>query len=260
MAVKIEPISSKFIWRRIHSLMGLFIVFYLIIHLVVNSQAAVWLGENGEGFVRLVNLLESLPFLHVIEITLIGLPIAVHMAWGIIRALTAKTNSSKTDGSSASLKYGRNISFSFQRYTAWILVFGIIGHVAHMRFLERPKYENGQFVIEVSSDSSLEILSKKLDFQLVEKDSKLLAQSKEPGKAILLMVREIFKSPIWAVLYSIFVIVASFHAFNGVWTALITWGFLLSYRSQKAFIPICWMGVALMMFLGLMAIWGTYLV
>ena len=61
-----------------------------------------------------------------------------------------------------------------------------------------------------------------------------------------------------AVLYTIFVLAAAFHAFNGLWTSLITWGAMLSYQSQRAMIPICWLGVGLLAFLGLAAIWGSY--
>ena len=75
---------------------------------------------------------------------------------------------------------------------------------------------------------------------------------------MLLMVRDTFKSPLMACLYTIFVLAAAFHALNGVWTALITWGAILSYRSQVALRPLIWIGMALLVFLGMAAIWGSY--
>ena len=67
-SVSAAEISSTFIWRRVHSLMGFWLVLYLILHLLTNSQAALWIGDDGNGFVRMVNSLESLPYLQVVEI------------------------------------------------------------------------------------------------------------------------------------------------------------------------------------------------
>ncbi len=262
MSTKVEAMSGAFAWRRIHSLMGLWLVIYLIEHLIVNSQATLWLGDDGIGFVRLVNSLESLPYLQVIEIIFIAIPLALHLIWGVKRALTAKTNAGGNDGKSPSLPYGRNRSFSWQRITSWILLVGILGHVAQMRFLSAPKEIRGEdatwYTVRVTSDPGLESIAKRVHVQLESQGDQLIAKAKSPGKAMLFMVRETFKSPLWSIAYSIFVLAAAFHAFNGFWTSLITWGALLSYRSQKAFLPICWMGAGLLAFLGLTAIWGSY--
>ncbi len=50
--------SREFIGRRVHSLMGLWLVVFLTEHLIVNSQAALWIGDDGHGFVLLVNFLD----------------------------------------------------------------------------------------------------------------------------------------------------------------------------------------------------------
>jgi succinate dehydrogenase / fumarate reductase cytochrome b subunit len=88
--------------------------------------------------------------------------------------------------------------------------------------------------------------------------NEVIAEANAPGTAMLLMVRDHFKNPLMAVVYTIFVLAASFHAFNGFWTALITWGAMLSYRSQKAMLPVSMTGIAVLAFLGLAAIWGSY--
>src|ERR1700722_19847692 len=103
-SVSTPKISSAFIWRRVHSLMGFWLVMYLILHLLTNSQAALWIGDDGHGFVRMVNALESLPYLHAIELIFIGIPLAIHLVWGVHRALTAKPNS-------GTLKYSRNRAY-----------------------------------------------------------------------------------------------------------------------------------------------------
>jgi succinate dehydrogenase / fumarate reductase cytochrome b subunit len=260
MSVRTASLSSHFIWRRVHSLAGLWLILYLLIHLIVNSQATLWLGDDGIGFVRLVNLLEALPFLQVLETVFIGIPLVVHGYWGVKRAFVAKTNSQKSDGASPSLPYERNRAFTWQRATSWILLFAIVGHVVQMRFVDKPKkISEERFSVVLHHDSGLDSLAKRIDVELEPKEEgKVVAFTKTPGKAVLLMVRETFKSLWMCSLYTVFVLAAAFHAFNGFWTSLITWGVLLSWKSQRALIPVCWIGVGLLAFLGLAAIWGSY--
>lgn len=256
------PVSGTFIWRRLQSLMGLWLVIYLAEHLLVNSQAALWMGDDGSGFVRMVNSLESLPYLHVVEVLFIGIPLAIHMVWGIQRIRTAKMNSGSGDGSKPALHYGRNRAFSLQRLTSWILLFGILGHVAQMRFMSAPEsldFEGRKMsVVRVSMDKSLPALAERLNVKLIAQGEEFLAIAETPGTAMLLMVRDAFKSVWVAALYSVFLAAAAFHAMNGFWTFLITWGAILSARSQKAMIPVSVVGMGLLLFLGLAAIWGSY--
>lgn len=317
---QVENISSTFIWRRIHSLMGLWLIIYLFEHLIVNSQAALWIGDDGAAFIRFVNFLEGLPFLQVIEWLLIGIPLLIHGIWGIKRALEPKLNFDGLGKKSPRLSYGRNHAFAWQRYTSWILLVGIIAHVVQMRFLgypEKVEIDNQvRYLNKISFDEGLYTLAPRLhvtlyscamisamkeqmiqgsensillkpeenyseqqekginqiqktaqeqkwiqklsSFQLGKNE--VIAEASTPGTTMLLMVRDHFKSPLMAVLYTIFVLSAAFHAFNGFWTALITWGATLSYRSQKTMIPISAFGICILAFLGLAAIWGSYLI
>ena len=159
-------ISSTFIWRRVHSLMGLWLVLFLFFHLMVNSQAALWIGGDGHGFVRLVNGLESLPYLQVVESVFIGIPLLIHAVWGIKRALSAKTNSSGRSDSFPVLKESRNKAFTWQRITSWILIFGVLGHVIQMRFMEMPErvyFDNKEhFVVKLQADEGLYTLASRM--------------------------------------------------------------------------------------------------
>lgn len=258
-----------FVWRRVHSFLGLWLVLYLIVHLLVNSQAALWIGDDGHGFVRLVNKIKELPYLQVIELTLLGVPFLIHGIWGIQRLRTAKLNSMHSDGSTPSLNYGRNHAFTWQRVTSWILLFGVVAHVIQMRFLENPvkAYINHEkrFLMKVYYDQGLETLTPRLGAKLypelesyVLKKNQVIISAPNPGVAILFMVRDTFKSPLMIILYTVFVLAAAFHAFNGVWTFLITWGIILSYPSQRSMVKVNFFGMALLSFLGLAAIWGTY--
>ena len=95
-------------------------------------------------------------------------------------------------------------------------------------------------------------------FQLNSNERLILTSSF--GTAVLMMVRDTFKSPLMIFLYSIFVIAACFHAFNGMWTAFISWGISLSKRSQNIFRALFMFLMTLLTFLGLAAIWLTYYV
>ncbi len=229
--------------------MGFWLLLYLIIHLFTNSQAALWMGETGAPFVRMVNSLESLPFLPAIEVTLIAVPLLVHGIWGILRIFTARTNS---------LPYQRNRAFTWQRITSWILLVGVIGHVVQMRFLDQPRYVDGSYQVLVSSDDQLPTLAARVDATTIPTDNGTIVYGQTPGQAMLFMVRNTFKSLIFCTLYSIFLLSAAFHAFNGFWTFLITWGILLSYKAQLRAQWLIVAGFALLTFFGFAAIWGSY--
>lgn len=301
MSGSTSAIPRAFIWRRVHSLMGLWLAIFLLEHLLTNSQAALWLGDNGSGFVRMVNALHNLPYLQVIEIFLLGVPLLIHAVWGVKYALTGRSNAKSSNGAKPSLpQYGRNRAYSWQRITSWILLVGIVCHVAKFRFLEYPEkavQEGGYaYFTKVSLDAGLDTLSERLHVQLynqaaVAKEVEglkahnpehsaqqyaqhvhwvktlakiplsketLVAVSPDFGTATLLAVRDVFKSPLYVALYTIFVLAACFHAFNGLWTFMITWGWVIKQSAQKKMGSLC---IAIMLaigFLGLAAVWGTY--
>ena len=79
------------------------------------------------------------------------------------------------------------------------------------------------------------------------------------GIAELLMVRDTFKSPLMILLYTGLVLAACFHGFNGLWTFMISWGITLTARSQRLMRTLATGLMVLVTFLGLAAIWGTYM-
>lgn len=298
---KIRSIPAAFILRRVHSLTGLWLSVFICEHLLINSQAAFWIGEDGKRFIALVNRLQDFPALHVIEVVLIGIPILFHVIWGVRRALTAETNSWPTDGSKPYLPYARNHIYTWQRLSAWILIAGIIAHVVQMRFIDYPKkaFQNHRelALVKISKDPWLDSLAGRLHVSLYSagqiealkigmhsqsadvlsadpvketkqridrlasfrlKENQLVAAASDRGTAIFLMVRDTFKNPWIAILYSLFVITAVFHACNGFWTFLLTWGIVVSIPVQKVFLRLSWVAMAVLSFLGLSAIWMTY--
>lgn len=327
-------IPYAFVWRRLHSLMGLWLVLFLIEHLLVNSQAALWLGENGRGFVDMVNGIHNLPFLQAIEMFLLGVPILIHAVLGIKYLFTSKHNYHRSDGSAPMMRTNRNRAYSWQRITSWILLIGLIGHVAKFRFIDYPdQVQMGgktSYLVSISMDNGLYTLADRLDVTLynaqavdqlaasLEKRTseeallaiaetmqqqdydyaqgpvaqeynsqkaillgsaqqyqndrrfvsalqkyplatgEVIAVANDFGTASLLGVRDTFKSPIYAGLYTLFVLAACFHAFNGFWTFLITWGWILKMSAQRAWTTVVVVVMLAIIFLGLASIWGTY--
>lgn len=233
---------------------------YLFEHLLTNAQAARYLGENGQGFIDSVNWIHSLPFLKAIEILLLGVPIAIHLIWGIRYLFTAAPNSFNTNGTKPALpEYPRNHAYTWQRITSWILVFGLIGHVIQMRFIDYPDIDSGKktYSVRVEKDPALAALAERLNVKLEQRNGQWIAVAKDFGTADLLVVRETFKMPVMIALYTIFVLSACFHGYNGLWTAMITWGVTLTERSQMWMRRVATLLMILVAFFGLSAIFGT---
>ena len=86
----------------------------------------------------------------------------------------------------------------------------------------------------------------------------VIAATESFGTATLLSVRDTFKSPLYVILYTLFVLAASFHAFNGLWTFMISWGLIFRQAAQKSVVRFCIAVMAVIAMLGLAAIWGTF--
>lgn len=258
----LSKIPMPFLIRRLHSLTGLFITLYLIEHLFVNSQAALFFGDDGKSFIHAVNGIQNIPYLKVIEILFLAVPILLHGYYGIFFARQAKFNSIPSDGSKPYLPYAKNKAYSWQRITSWILLFGILLHVYHMRIHQYPeKTQEGNatsFLVEVDKDSGYNTLAPRLDVTFIEKEGKTYAKAKSFGTAELLVLRESFKSPLIITLYTLFVLSACFHGFNGLWTFCLSWGIVITEKSQKLARRFCYGLMALVTFFGLVAIFGTY--
>ena len=277
--MKDKTIPISFFLRRVQSLTGFFLVLFLFEHLFTNSTVALFLDE-GSFFVKSVSLFQSIPFLPAVEIVLIGIPLALHVSLGVKYIITGELNSFKTDGRRPALyKFKRNKAYSWQRITSYFLAIFLVFHIVQMRFLDKPKKvilnNEAFYFVKIKKDDKLEKLSKKLDIKVFSKnevyelgakfqkmklkDSEVFAFSKNSGAAFLLEVRNTFKNPFMVAIYSVFVLVACFHAMNGFWTFLMTWGFIISNRSQRVSLNICYWIMLFIISLGFVSIWSSYL-
>lgn len=253
---------SAFIWRRLQSLAGFGLVIFIIFHLITNSQAALF-GDDGRIYIESVNAIQHMPYLRIMEVLLLAIPLLIHSIWGVYYLTTGQSNSYANTGHTPYLpEYNRNHAYTWQRLTSYLLLIGIVVHVLHMRFVDAPVMHNVDshitYTVPLTDDPGLNALADRLDVKLDHQKDQVIAVAKDFGTAELLMVRDAFKEPWIMGFYTIFVLAACFHAFNGLWTFMITWGVTLSVRVQRLFL---WMTTALMFlmtFLGLATIYLTY--
>ncbi|MDR3623943.1 MAG: DUF1691 domain-containing protein [Chlamydiales bacterium] len=257
-------IPGAFIIRKLHSFVGFWLVLFLFEHLLTNSQAALYFADHESGFVYMVNAIQAIPYLHVIEIILLGFPLLIHMLWGFVQMRSAKYNVFPSNGTKPFLwKNARNRAYTWQRISAWILAVGIIGHVVQMRFLDYPSITTSlgqeKYVVRVHKDEGLKALATKLHVELYDKEkNQVVAVTNSFGVASLLSVRDTFKNPFFAWIYSAFVLSAIFHAANGLWTCLISWGITITERSQTLSKRFCIGFMILLGYFGFSSIWGVY--
>lgn len=271
------PIS--FFLRRVQSLTGLFLSLFLFEHLFTNSTASLFLDE-GSFFVKTVSIFQSIPYLRVIEIVLIGIPILFHASFGVKYIISGELNSFNTDGTKPALyEFKRNRAYSWQRITSYILGFLLVFHVAQMRFIDKPKEvllnNETYFFVKIKNDNKLATLANRMNLEIFSKnetkfleekyqkipikDNQVLAFSKQSGAAFLLVLRDTFKNPFMVGIYTIFVLTAAFHGLNGLWTFLITWGFIITNRSQALSLNICYWIMIFVASLGIISIWSSFL-
>lgn len=310
-----KAIPRSYVNKKFHSLAGIWLVLFLLEHLITNSQAALYIGDWGQGFVKAVNMIHDLPYLQAIEILFLGFPILLHAGLGIKYLFTAKFNSFGSKLHEPKLKYPRNRAYSWQRITSWVLLVGLLLHIIQMRFMDYPIAVNGgighdYYMVRLDMDPSLYPVAARLNAHLYTpsqiqkekslllnhrqaamedgistdatkaahvammqqlvidyvdtlakkplKENQLIAVSPSFGVASLLTVRQTFKSPTMIILYTLFVIAACYHAFNGLWTAMISWGVTLTARSQQLMRQLTIVLTLLLTLLGLSAIWLTY--
>lgn len=111
--------NREFLYRRLHSLLGVIPVgVFLIQHLVVNHFAT----RGPEAFNNAAHFMENLPFRYVLEAFIIFIPLIYHAVYGVYIAFTAKNNANQ-------FGYARNWLFVFQRISGIITLIFVSWHV-----------------------------------------------------------------------------------------------------------------------------------
>ena len=119
-------LSNSYYFRKIHSLLGVIPVgAFLLEHMITNY--AMKQDPTGKLFSEKVQFLHDLPFIDVLEIFMIWIPILLHGIYGLYVAYTAKYNAS-------SYGYFRNMMFNLQRISGVILLIFISWHFFETRW------------------------------------------------------------------------------------------------------------------------------
>ena len=206
-----------FLLRRLHSLTGIMpIGAFLLTHLTTNSSI-VWGQINGKydgyhggaaTFQHEVNFIHSMPFLLLIEIFGLWLPIAFHSVLGVIYATSGKSNT-------GSYSYQANWRYALQRLSGYVGVLFIFYHVATLRW-------GWTFLVPGGTEWSAEFAASTMGATL-------------QGSTSGFTVAGFFV----AMFYMIGVSLLVFHLANGLWTAAITWGLTVSETAQKRWGYVC---------------------
>ena len=113
----------SFLISRFHSLIALIpIALFICVHFLLNSS--IFLGN--EAFAAVCDFMRNAPFVIVLELVLIAIPIIFHGIYGIYIVYMAKNNVMQ-------YKYYRNLAFYLQRITSLIVLVFLLWHVYTLR-------------------------------------------------------------------------------------------------------------------------------
>ena len=87
-------------------------------------NSSIFLGN--EAYMNMVNFMKHAPFVIVLELVLIAIPLIFHGLYGIYIVYLAKNNALQ-------YKYYRNVAFYLQRITSLIMLAFLVLHVYTLR-------------------------------------------------------------------------------------------------------------------------------
>ncbi|ANH78589.1 succinate dehydrogenase [Candidatus Chlamydia sanziniae] len=274
-----------FLLRCTHSLAGLAFTLFLCEHIFTNMLASSYLSY-GKGFIAIVDNFHKVPGLKIIEVVCLALPFICHALIGIVYLFQGESNSYPGDGSRPYLPYARNYAYTWQRWTAWILLFGVAIHVVHLRFLRYPMHidlPQGSYYVVTIDPSRYTAIVKGTDAFLVmnvpEAEMMIPRVDKQEfkkacpdlflkngsylftpnaGRAFLYVVRDVLGILWVAVFYTVLVLAAAFHGLNGLWTFCSRWGVMISSRKQLYLRTLYYVAMIVVVFMGVSVIWNLY--
>ena len=115
-------LADSYLMHKLHSLTGVVpIGLFLIFHLVVNSYSL-----RGEGeFNTAVKAISYTPFVAIVEVVAIFIPILFHAGYGFVIAMQAQG----PGGNLQHYRYGRNVLFYLQRISGVVALAFLIYHI-----------------------------------------------------------------------------------------------------------------------------------
>jgi succinate dehydrogenase / fumarate reductase cytochrome b subunit len=188
MAIRL---SRTFVLRKLHQLSGIVpLGAFLLEHFFTNSKAMV----GPEKFNQAVVELQAIPFILLVEITFIFIPLIYHAVYGMVITAEARPNN-------LHYPYPRNWFYTIQRLTGIILFFFILFHVLNFRFGVIPGL-NTESVAH------------------------------NPTRSFEIVAREFHLVPIF-IIYLVGITATVWHFVNGIWLFAVDWGIIIGERTQK---------------------------
>src|SRR5260370_8091873 len=184
-------LSRTFVLRKLHELSGILpLGLFLLEHFYTNSNAL----AGPVDFNKAVVELQGIPYLLMLEIFGIWIPLIYHAVYGLVITAEARPNN-------LLYPYARNWFYTIQRITGVILFFFIAFHMLNFRFGLVPGLNNQ-------------------------------AVANFPDQAFAIVAREFRLAPIF-IIYVVGITATIWHFASGLWFFLLDWGFVLVYLSHQ---------------------------
>jgi succinate dehydrogenase / fumarate reductase, cytochrome b subunit len=184
-------LSRTFVLRKLHQLSGIMpLGIFLLEHFYTNSKAL----TGAADFNNAVKDLQSIPYILLVEIGGIFIPLIYHAVYGLVITVEARPNN-------LNYPYSRNWFYTIQRVTGIILFFFITFHVLNFRFGMIPGLNT-------------------------------LSVARHPDQSFDIVSREFSMVPIFVV-YVIGIASTVWHLANGIWLFLVDWGITIGERAQR---------------------------
>lgn len=188
MAVRL---SRAFVLRKLFQLSGILpLGVFLLEHFYTNSKALSGAAAYNES----VQTLQGIPYVLLLEIFGIFLPLVFHAVYGMKISWEARPNNTN-------YPFARNWYYTVQRFTGAFLFFFIFFHILNFRFGLIPG----------------------LNLEPV---------AHNPGRAYEIVAREM-QLPWVVALYVVGTTATVWHLAHGTWLFLVDWGIVIGARAQR---------------------------
>jgi succinate dehydrogenase / fumarate reductase cytochrome b subunit len=184
-------LSKTFVLRKLHQLTGIMpLGLFLLEHFYTNSKAL----SGAADFNTAVKDLQAIPYILLIEIGGIFIPLIYHAVYGLVITAEARPNN-------LLYPYPRNWFYTIQRITGVILFFFITFHVLNFRFGMIPGLNT-------------------------------LSVAHHPDQSFAIVSREFSIIPIF-IIYVVGITATVWHLANGIWLFMVDWGITIGERAQR---------------------------
>lgn len=185
------PLSRTFVLRKLHQLSGIVpLGIFLLEHFYTNSKAI----SGPAAFNEAVQDLQSIPYILLVEIGGIFIPLIYHAVYGLVITWEARPNN-------LNYPYPRNWFYLIQRITGIVLFFFIFFHVLNFRFGMIPRLNT-------------------------------ISVAHRPDLAFDIVAGEFSMVPIF-IIYVIGITATVWHFANGIWLFMVDWGITIGERAQR---------------------------